>query len=360
VERLREDVEALAAMRRGSATGEAATAAWIAERLAQIGVEADIRPYRGRTTYAWSYAVLALAGRLRSLPLRLAALVALELDASGRLPLPLGSAQGANVVARIPASGDRCRTLVLVAHHDTQRSGLVWHPAVHEPGAARRLRTRSIPPYLPVAGLIVLLGRRRLSLLLAGLAVEQGRNPAVPGANDNATGVAALLALVERHAADPLDGVEVVAAAVGGEESGMQGMRAFLDAERLDPATTLVISLDTLGSGRPIVLRREHTVLAHDYAPRDLELVPPEIERWSIGGWTDALQAKLRGLRALSILSIGPKGLFTHYHHPSDTPDHVDFGSVEACVEIAAEVCERWARRSSTVRRSAASTDPGV
>lgn len=331
MERLAEDVRALAGMSRGSARDEAATAAWLAARLPG----AEVQPYRGRTTYAWSYAALALAGLSRSARLRLAALAALELDASGRFPLPLGGAQGANVVWRIPARGQRERTVVLLAHHDTQRAGLVWTPALHEPGAARRLRTRSIPPYLPPTAVIVGLGLRRLSLALAALSLEQAFRKPVPGANDNATGVAAVLALLERYAASPLEHTEVVGALVGSEESGMLGAHAFLKRHAFDPATTLVVSLDTLGCGTPIVLRAEHTLRRHSYAERDLALVPETVERWSIGGWTDALQAKLLGLRALSILSIGPLGLFTHYHHPSDRPEHVDLDSVRACIEAA-------------------------
>lgn len=347
MERLEADVAALAALPRGSATGEAATADWIVSRLREVGLSADIEPYRGRTTFAWSYAVLAGLGLLRSWPVSLAALAALEADASGRWPLPIGAAEGANVVCRVPPSGARKRTVVLLAHHDTQRTGLVWDPRLHEPGSARRLRTRSIPPYLPPAALALLGHRTRLGravlLLLVALSVEQALRAAVPGANDNASGVAAVLALVERYAAQPLDDVEVVAALVGCEESGMLGARAFLRAHAFDPETTLVVSLDTLGCGTPIVLTAEHTLVRHRYADRDLALVPPGVQRWSIGGWTDALQARLAGLRAVSLLSIGPKGLFTHYHHPSDTPDHVDFASVRACTAAAAETIAAFA-----------------
>ena len=157
VERLAADVAALAAIPRGSASeGERRSAAWIAGRLREAGVaEVAVQPYRGHGTFAWVNALLALAalgaGRLpRRLgwPLAAAVLAALEGDASARLPVLrrlLPTTEGANVVGRIPARGPRRATVVLVAHHDTQRAGLVWTPALHEPGAARRLRTRSIP-----------------------------------------------------------------------------------------------------------------------------------------------------------------------------------------------------------------------
>jgi hypothetical protein len=344
VERLEADVAALAAMERGSAgPGERASADWILGRLRGMGIEGKVEAYRGRRTYAWSFGVLALAGLL-PLPARLAALVALELDASGRAPLPLATGEGANVVARVPAAEERRATLVLMAHHDTQRAGLVWAPALHRPGAARRLRTRSIPPYLALSALVVGLGLRRASLAIAALSAEQALRSPVPGANDNATGVAAVLALLERWSARPFDHLEVVAVFPGSEESGMAGARAFFATHAFDPATTLVLNLDTLGSGTPIVLEAEHALLRHRYAARDLALVPADVERWTIGGWTDALQAKLAGLRALSLLSIGPEGTFTHYHHPSDTPEHVDFASVRACVEVAQRVAEAFAQ----------------
>jgi hypothetical protein len=343
MERLEQDVAELAGMTRGSCgPGERASAAWIARRLG-----GEVQPYRGQTTYAWSYALHALGGLLAArLPRRLGwplaalLLVSLEGDASARLPLVrrlLPTGEGANVVLRVPAAGERRRTVVLVAHHDAQRTGLIWHPALHEPGAARRLKKRSIPAYLPPAGVALLAHRTRpgrlLLRFLLALSLDQATNRTVPGANDNATGVAAAIALAERYEAEALDGAEVVVAIPGGEESGMQGMRAFLAAHDLDLETTLVVCLDTLGCGRPIVLRAEHTMLRQGYAERDLALVPADVERWSLGGWTDALQAKFAGLRTLSFLSIGPKGLLTHYHRPDDTPDHVDFASVRACIE---------------------------
>ena len=46
----------------------------------------------------------------------------------------------------------------------------------------------------------------------------------MPGANDNASGVAAVLDVARALAAEPLDHVEVHVGLVGCEESGMGGM----------------------------------------------------------------------------------------------------------------------------------------
>jgi len=188
-----------------------------------------------------------------------------------------------------------------------------------------------------------------LLALAAALDAQVARGATVPGASDNATGVAVLIDLVRRVAADPLPGVEVLAVAPGGEEAGMGGFHAALDAlaPGLDPATTLVLGLDTLGAGRPIVAASEGALRTHRYAAADLALADEGAarvglhapERWRIGGWTDPLLAHHRGLRALSLLSMGP-GWFPGYHHPTDAPALVDWASVEACARLAGGIVD--------------------
>jgi Zn-dependent M28 family amino/carboxypeptidase len=173
----------------------------------------------------------------------------------------------------------------------------------------------------------------------------------VPGASDNATGAAGVLAMVARFAAEPLDGTEVVAVLPGCEESGMGGMAEWLrgDGARLDPATTLVLGLDTLGAGEPIVARAEGSILPWRYRDADLDWadrgarragVPPP-RRVQLGGWTDPLLAVHAGLPALSLLSA-TGNRFTNYHQPTDTPDRVDWDSVAACLELAHGIAGEW------------------
>ena len=332
-------------MTRDSAgAGERASAAWLAERL---GPEARIEPYRSQPTYAAAHA-LHYAAALAGGPLALAALASLELEVSGRAQWVrrlLPATEGANVVWRRPADGP---TVVVVAHHDAARTGLIWHPRVVAAGASRHERRRAVDGFhQPVAlGMVLAAARRtrpagRALLALALLAAaDVARSPTVPGASDNATGVAAALAL----AAAPPPGVDLWIALPGSEESGMGGFRAFLDAHDFhDRDRTLFLGLDTLGAGTPIVAAAEGSILAHRYAERDLALVPPEVPRWRLGGWTDPILARFAGFRALSLLSMGP-GYFPHYHHPSDTPEHVDFDCVERCIALARDVIARFAR----------------
>jgi DNA-binding MarR family transcriptional regulator len=122
-------------------------------------------------------------------------------------------------------------------------------------------------PVLRRAGAAALIGS-------AALALETASNEPVPGASDNATGVAGVLALAERFATEPLPGTEVVVLLPGCEESGMGGMAAWLgrNGRLLDPGRTLVLGLDTIGSGIPVVLRAEGGLWPVRYRERDVLL----------------------------------------------------------------------------------------
>jgi Peptidase family M28 len=288
--------------------------------------------------------------------LALAALVSFDADQSGRcqwLRRVLPAGEGANVVARVAARGESRRTLVLVAHHDAAQTGFMWrHPGLWGPR-----RSKDVVP--PLAGgselglALAALGVRRLgrAQLLVSLlaALDVARSPTVPGASDNATGVAAVIALVERFAREPLDGTEVIALIPGCEESGMGGMAAWLGTQSLEPARTLVLGLDTLGAGEPAVLAAEGPPLRQRYRPQDLDwadrgaahsgLAAPR--RFTIGGWTDPVLALLAGLPAISLVSVREGG-FTNYHLPTDTPDRVDWDSVDRCLRLAAGTAEAW------------------
>ena len=189
------------------------------------------------------------------------------------------------------------------------------------------------------------------SSLALALALDQARSPSVPGANDNASGVAALLEVVRRFAAERPDGLELLLVVPGCEESGMGGMAAWLEGPgaRLDREATLVVGLDTVGSGEPVVLTGEAGLWPVRYYPADVRLAVEaaradgvELRPWRIGGWTDPALARLRGLRSVSLLSVRDGG-FPNYHLPSDLPDAVDIDCVRDCVRATVAIAREFA-----------------
>lgn len=385
VDAIRRDVEALAAMTRSSARpGEWQSATWLAERLARAGAaQVTVHRYRYQRSYGLVHGLhnlgglaAAVRGGPAGLALAMGTLVSYEREVSGRsqwLRRWLPGGLGANVTARIPAAGRRRGTLVLVAHHDAANTGWVWHPRLVASGGARHLRRRRVDPFmapiefaLALAGLGGLLRRRsrtgRASRAAAAAVLafataadaDVARSQTVPGASDNATGVAVCLDLARALVQRPLEHVEVAVVFPGSEEAGMGGMAAFLDSRdgaRLRPGSTFLLGLDTLGAGSPIVCTGEGAMREQRYRPVDVRLVEegaamagePLPARWRIGAWTDPILAVHRGLPSVSLLSMGP-GYFPHYHHPSDRPEHVDWGSVRSCARIAGGTLAAYAR----------------
>jgi acetylornithine deacetylase/succinyl-diaminopimelate desuccinylase-like protein len=381
---IQRDVEVLAQLRRSTARpGERTSAAWLARRLADLGIQdVSLQPYRYQRSYALAHCahnaagLLAcrLGGRAGAL-IAAATLLSYEREVSGRsqwIRRLLPGGEGVNVTARIPAQGERLGTLVLVAHHDAANTGLIWSPRLVSASAERHLRRRRVDPFMAPVELafsLVVAGalaprRARLGKIARVLAAtiiaiasaidaDVARGETVPGACDNASGVAACLDLARALHEEPLDRLEVLIVLPGAEEAGMGGMAAFLQARAgsLDPARTFVLGLDTIGAGTPIVCSAEGAMREQRYRDADLALVDegaalaghPAPERWRIGGWTDPVLAMHRGLPSVSMLSMGP-GYFPNYHHPSDLPEHVDWACVEACARIAAgtiAACER-------------------
>jgi hypothetical protein len=364
-DRIRADVEALAAMERGSAAEQKPQVAWLHTRLRDAGAhEVRTESFRFQRRWIWRHGAHALAGLGAAVAggptgaaLAVATVASLELELSGRSRwtsrfLPAG--EGANVVARIPAAGPAERTVVFVAHHDAARTGLLWRlPRTTKPlGLAAQLALGLVAlGCLAGSRIVRALGAAALGALTL-LGLDVARSQIVPGANDNATGVAALLALSAAFARDPLERTDVVALFSDCEEVGLGGVEAWLAAHgaSLDRAGTLVVSLDTLGSGEPALVKRDGALSAsyasdnHDWADRGAlraAVAPPR--RVDLTAPTDAIVAQHAGLHALSLVSVNADGtLGPHYHQPTDTPGNVDWQSVEECTSLASGIARVW------------------
>ncbi len=369
---LREDVEALARLgRRTTTAGERESADWVAGRLRALGAEdVHIATFRGQSTWAWAHGAHTLAGLAASwvrgrFGRLLGALVAVsyELDASVRnqwLRRLLPGRTGYSVQARLPSEAPARRTLVLVAHHDAAHTGLVWHPIAIAANRRRSARSdRTFPSHAaPLIGLAAAAtGSRFLRmparLLLAISTLLSGQaalSPTVPGANDNATGVAAVLELARRLKERPLPGVDVVIVSPGGEEAGSVGMRAWMrgPGRSLERRSTLVVNLDAIGSGGYLVVSRREGLTGW-FRRGDVELSQRGAQ---VAGLTaprvvtfpnvsDAFAARRAGLRTVSILSY-EGGWVSNLHLPSDVPANVGWSTVDQAIALTEGMVEAW------------------
>ncbi|MEW4568689.1 M28 family peptidase [Tautonia sp. JC769] len=161
------------------------------------------------------------------------------------------------------------------------------------------------------------------------------RGPA-PGANDNASGTAALLELARLLAVDP-PGRSVRLVAFSGEEQGLLGSRSYAKTCRDEGIPiTLMINLDMIG--HPMDEARRALIVEHDPGLRSPSNDAPSL------AWADRLKAHVaaNGLEPVPGVLYGSDympfeangvvcvGLFDgadaadFYHHEADTPDKVD------------------------------------
>lgn len=392
-DRLEDRVRRLAWLgHRGSATaGERAAATLLLRELTGMGLQPSLEPFRGSGSMGARLLVPVLVaaagaglGRV-SIPaaallgaVALAALVSEQMTGRAWLTRFLVRSPSANVVATIPAPGAAVRRVVVCAHHDTQRAGLIWNrftmtalaPVVARlPGPLKTplfplvaamaaqclvwpasvLWPEAVSPWL-VCG--VLLGVYAAAGLLLG---EWAVRRPVPGASDNASGVAAVLEVVERWLADPVDGVELVVLLSGCEETGLFGAAAWCDRHRgeLAAVPTAFLNVDSVGFGPPRFLGCEVPMAGWPvrFPPGMIRLAG---EVATAGGWadpgphavpgpTDGLAFLARCVPGVTVVGFRGPGVMEYYHQPGDTPEHTDFAAAWDGANFAWAVLRRLA-----------------
>jgi hypothetical protein len=379
---LRELVAGLSSFERESgSTGEREAADWLVARLGEHGATARVETEELHNTFWWPLGIAtgtaALAGLGRSRVAGFAAGVAGALAAATDLPPGrrrlrelLPKREASNVVAELGPEGAE-RTVVLVAHHDAAHSGLVFHPAL--PQLADRLglieSANTSPPlmwpsFLGPAAVAVgsLVGSR--ALRVAGAVVSAGFAAAmadiasrgvVPGANDNATGVAVLVAIARALAERPPEGLRVILVSTS-EEGLCEGMEAFgaRHFPGLPVDSTFFLSIDTVGSPYLCVLRGEGMRGMREYPARSLALVDglaaelgvelfPDLR---LRNATDGSIPLAAGYECASLASCTDLKQPANYHWPTDVTENVDFARVAEAVRLTEAVVrrldERW------------------
>lgn len=384
---LREVVETLAPLDRTPCSpGERAAAEWLRGRLSSVaGIEARLEEEPSWGTFPPTATGLGLAGALgaaltlrgRRLPgaLLAAATLAGIVDEAHNGPrilrrLVRRRRDTVNLIAR---AGDplAAPTLVVIAHHDAPQTGRLFDQTLqrklHEraPHVLERFKT-PLPQWWfgfvgPLATLSAALrgpghrpraGARAglvLGLLGAALVADVWRSETVQGANDNLSGVAALVALAELLADRPIAGLRVLLVSCGAEETLQDGIRAFVSRHRheLDPATTRFVNLDTVGSPHLVLLEAEGPVRMEEYAGpwlRDLfderarVLGIPLRRGYRARASTDSIIPSRAGYPTATLVSMTDWLSPANYHLPTDIPANLDYGAVAHATRLVHDV----------------------
>jgi hypothetical protein len=202
------------------------------------------------------------------------------------------------------------------------------------------------------------LGLIPIQLFALAMCLHADFTPFSPGANDNASGVAAVLALARRLTKEPLEATQVHLAFTGCEEAGARGMAAYLEQHSQDLGRdTVYIILDEVGLGKLKYLTSDGLLIKHKTHPSALAAARQAAQAFPgqkvLEGpglaYTDALQATKRGLIALTLCTIPDPlaGDESHWHRMSDTLDNIHVEDIENCLNYVWVLLQQLDRQTS-------------
>jgi hypothetical protein len=388
------EIEALVGHRgRGPGTdAERRAARQLEKRLREIGRDADIEPFDVWPRWPLAHLIHALAAIAGSLVATSSAVAGVAVlgavavltfgDLTGLFQLTrrlTGRRASQNVVSR--EDGDRPGTIVLVAHYDAARSGAVFNDrSMRRRAWIGRVLRRPIGPFEPFFWAIVvalacavlrLLGVESdavtavqfaatvVLIVSVPLLADIGLSEIVPGANDNASGVATALRLADRYG-DSLEHFDLWVVLSGSEEAFARGARAFVKRHRheLGRRDTVFLCIDKVGAGSVRYARREGLLFARRYHPMLVglcdQIAAEDAEDASESGdeprydarsivsrsITDAVPARGRGYAAVSISCLGERGYAPHYHQPTDVPENLEPEALDRAFGFCSELIE--------------------
>lgn len=379
-------LEGLTAFPHRSSTtpAEKRAADYLAAELEKLGFRVTQEPFTAPTTFSWIYFILyggfALAITFHYFFPQFGFILAVVwtvLFVAEQMTwwspisylVPRGSSQ--NVLGRLaPETGENL--LILVAHYDTSKTALAFSP-----GTVRYLRPLFLISLLMIVTTLLGTGSNLLdhqvswswriwhySLLLplvyfvyaAALMVERElRGRPVPGAADNASGVAVVMDLASRlKEAGGIPGWRTWVLFTGCEEVGLAGMSAFLNAHgrELDKTKTVFLNFDNLGDGQLTYVTSEGMLKGLAADPELLRLAREISQREpfeDVQGrpfhalTLDTLVPRARGFRVLSFMSLNEFGVPWPWHWHDDVLENVDREDLDRAVEFAWMLLHRLA-----------------
>jgi hypothetical protein len=366
---------------------ERRAANWLAKRLRDGGRRAEVEPTYVHPKFGLvqaGHCALGFAGSLAGIAepavgfaICLATALSMYLDLNARFYL-LRRLFFRRASQNVVSPGNRPEAparILLCAHYDAARTGAFFRPRnIARFTSLARLSPVPFGPTRPLfwslAILLPVLGARLAGIdwaaisllqlpptliLLVGafLLTDIELSDGVPGANDNASGVATALSLAEALEADQPQNLDVWLVLTGAEECGFEGMRSFVrgSGKELDRETTFFLNLDSVGRGDVRYVTSEGLAVSFEMDRRLVELCSAiaTADRedqgrfaakplaWGVAG--DGLPIRLAKFPVTTITTLEPGALVpANYHRPDDVPDRIDPAALDRAHGFALEL----------------------
>jgi hypothetical protein len=279
-----------------------------------------------------------------------------------------------NIVARFMGTRPRC-LIIVTAHYDSgtatplsQPERIRWLRPLHLSlmgSMALVIATCAVSAFAApetIASILALYLRwGAIIVLLAGalgLYISATNGEDIRGANNNASGAAALLGLAEKLAANPIEDADIWIAATGSHEAWMAGLRNLLADRSLKKKQTWLLNLESVGNGTLHYLRSEGFMHA---LPADQTLVGIA-EKLSVGrpvraGILRAIPTAahiplMRGMKAMTLMGLDRDGLPAYWNQIADRISVVDETGIAETIAFSELIVRELAASQAEPRRT--------
>ncbi|MBS1270963.1 MAG: putative lipoprotein aminopeptidase LpqL [Candidatus Marinimicrobia bacterium] len=355
--------------RASTSDNERRAAEIIADWLRHFGLDPTLKSFRSVRTYSWElmgiaglFAIGVALGPFYPFIGTILAVLGIwsfwrHFDGHKTLFSPLIRKHNSqNVLAAIPPKEEKRQAVVLMAHYDTTRAGLLWAPSMVKNFRASFLMNATL-------GLVTVpwtwLGSLRGShlwyqIISAVLLVyflgqigifiqrETVHSP-VNGANDNGSGVTAILKLAEQFAQNPLSNTEIIIAATGCEEASLDGARALINEHLadFDPATTYFLNFDNIGAGTLNYCTGEGMLSFWGYNPKLLNTAQKLTNTTQFSGvetcrytlaYFDTLPIVKEGYKCITFIGLWEDKSIPNWHWYTDTIENIDWSTIDKSI----------------------------
>ena len=371
---LMEHIEEMASQigpRAPTSENERRASEYIRSVLEKNGHDVRVDRFRSPSTFSWYYGVpcflvlsspvIFLFSALLAFIIALLGMIFFLIEMNTRETIsrlfPKGESQ--NVIARVMPKKKATKRIVIVAHHDTSKPSISFHPKL-----IRYFRTTIILMifsviFVPtVYGLIIMFSLNgplfyvsipfSLYLLISVLVLihRELAYEHVDGANDNATGIGVLLGLSQELSNSKPENTQVWLLSTGCEEVGCVGMIRFLEKYGKELADAYFICIDNVGGGHIRYTKAEGLIKAFRCSERLVEQFRRSSSSQNIDAEpfvckiypTNALPCLTRGHRAISILATDKKGLIHNWHWETDTVENLDDNIVNKAFDLVLDI----------------------
>jgi len=283
------------------------------------------------------------------------------------LSLSLGS-RSKNIVGLLKSDEVPRIKVVFIAHYDTAKASSIFRPEkVKNLRSIAKSCFASFTLLTVLAVINVFIEAYALSILIVFAAIpiyidlyelieRELRHNYVVGANDNASGIAVLLALAEYLGrSKPIDS-EIWFVATGAKEVNMLGIINFVEKYRDILSSAHIINFDSLGKGELYYIICEGLLKKHclgegalkeaaDKVGREIGIRSQEYQLLP----TDTSILLKNGYEALTLMGLGEHGIPVDYHWYTDTLMDIKINNLRKAIEFAVAIVDEL-RTISEVR----------